>query len=168
VTAGTRAPASAGASPHRPDAASGDPKRGPDGVCVSTRLDTDGDGALAPAREVRPRLDEILDFAFSPLCNVHVYADGRTVPDVTAQAAQLPMPVLILQGVNGASTSLAGGRALAAALRTAGNRDVELCELAGRGHTLGPAASLVDDRGRMPDEATLLPIAAWLAAHARR
>lgn len=145
-----------------------DPKRGPDGVRVSTRLDSDGDGALDPDREVRPRLDEILDFAFSPFGNVHVYADGRTVPDVTAQAAQLPMPVLILQGVNDASTPLAGGRALAAALRAAGNRDVELCELAGRGHTLGPAASLVDDRGRMPDEATLLPIAAWLAAHCRR
>jgi len=145
-----------------------DPKRGPDGVRVSTRLDTDGDGALDPDREVRPRLDELLDFAFSPFGNVHVYADGRTVPEVTAQASQLQMPVLILQGEHDASTPLEGGRALAAALRAAGNRDVELCELAGRGHTLGPAASLVDDRGRIPDAATLLPIAAWLAAHARR
>lgn len=145
-----------------------DPKRGPDGVRVSTLLDSDGDGALEPDREVRPRLDEILDFAFSPFGNVHVYADGRTVPDVSAQAAQLPMPVLILQGENDASTPLAGGRALASALRAAGNRDVDLRELPGRGHTLGPAASLVDDRGRMPDEATLLPIASWLARHARR
>lgn len=145
-----------------------DPTPGPAGMRVSTLLDTDGDGALDPDREVRPRLDEILDFAFSPFGNVHVYAEGRTVPDVTAQAAQLPMPVLILQGENDASTPLAGGRALASALRAAGNGDVVLRELTGRGHTLGPAASLVDDRGRMPDEGTLLPIAGWLAAHARR
>lgn len=145
-----------------------DPTPGPDGMRVSTLLDTDGDGALDPDREVRPRLDEMLDFAFSPFGNVYVYADGRTVPDVTAQAAQLPMPVLILQGENDASTPRAGGHALAAALRAAGNRDVDLRELPGRGHTLGPAASLVDDRGRLPDDATLLPIAGWLARHARR
>lgn len=134
----------------------------------SRLLDGDADGVLDVDREVLPHLDAMLDFAFSPQGNVYVYAPGRTVPTVSEQATKLPMPVLILQGEHDASTPVASGRALAAALRAAGNGDVTLWELAGLGHTLGPAASLVDDCGRAPAAATLLPIAGWLAAHAAR
>lgn len=130
---------------------------------VSPILDKDKDGQLDPDTEVRAAADLLLDFAFSPQGNVHVYAEGRTVPTVTAQAPKLTMPVLILQGTNDASTPLRGGQALAAALRSAG-KQVDLWELPGLGHTLGPAASPIDDHGRAPDEAVLLREAGWLKA----
>ncbi|MFO1032024.1 MAG: alpha/beta fold hydrolase [Planctomycetota bacterium] len=136
-------------------------------VRVSPRVDTDGDGQLDPAREVQPALDAMLDFAFSPMGNVYVYAPGRTVPTVTEQASKLRMPVLILQGENDASTPKAGAEALAEALRAAGNVDTTLRLLPGCGHTLGPAASLVDDHGRAPAEAVLVEVAHWIAARAR-
>jgi uncharacterized protein len=131
---------------------------------ISALLDKDGDGRLDPDREVRGAAEAMLDFAFGPTGNVHVYADGRTVPTVTEQAGRLQQPVLILQGENDASTPVAGGRNLATALRAAGN-DAELWELPGRGHTLGPAASLIDDCGRPPDDATFVRVASWLAEH---
>lgn len=134
-------------------------------VKVSRRLDQDGDGALDPQREVLPQVEAMLDFAFGPAGNVHIYAEGRTVPTVTEQAPRLRQPVLILQGENDASTPRRGGEALAAALRTAGNRDVTLRLLPGAGHTLGPAASLGDDCGRAPDPVVLAEVAAWIAAH---
>ncbi len=132
---------------------------------VSTMLDADGDGVLDPQREVRAACDTLLDFAFGPRGNVYIYADGRTVPPVGEQAAKLHgMPLLVLQGENDASTPLRSGRAVVAAWRAAGGRDVTIRELPGLGHTLGPAASLIDDCGRAPTEATLAPVAAWLAA----
>ena len=132
---------------------------------ISSLLDKDGDGRLDPDREVRAAAEAMLDFAFGPQGNVHVYADGRTVPTVTEQAGRLTQAVLILQGENDASTPKAGGRALAAALHAVGN-DAELWEMPGKGHTLGPAASLVDDCGRPPDAATFARVAGWLAEHA--
>lgn len=144
-----------------------DPTSGPGSVRVSRRVDTDGDGQLDPVREVQPALDAMLDFAFSPMGNVYVYAPGRTVPTVTEQASKLRMPVLILQGENDASTPKAGAVALAEALRAAGNADTTLRLLPGCGHTLGPAASLADDHGRAPAEAVLVDVAHWIAARAR-
>lgn len=136
-------------------------------VALSPLLDTNRDGVLDPATELPPAIARIVDFAFSPQGNCYIYAEGRTVPTVTEQVAHLPQPVLILQGENDASTPLRGGETLAAALATAGNRDVTLRRLPGLGHTLGPAASLVDDCGRAPSEATLAPIAAWLRDRSR-
>jgi uncharacterized protein len=131
-------------------------------VAISHLLDTNGDGVLNPATETQPAIARIVDFAFGPQGNCYIYAEGRTVPTVTEQAAQLHMPVLILQGENDASTPVRGGEALAAALREAGNLDVTLRRLPGLGHTLGPATSLIDDCGRAPSDATLAPIATWL------
>lgn len=132
-------------------------------TAVSSRLDTDGNGELDPRTEIAPAIDAILDFCFAPNGNCYIYADGRTVPPATAQAAALRMPVLILQGENDASTPARGGEALAAALRAAGNDRVTLRRLPGLGHTLGPAASLVDDRGRTPDAEVLQEMANWVA-----
>jgi uncharacterized protein len=136
-------------------------------IKVSTRLDRNGDGELDPEGEVLPQVEAMLDVAFGPGGNVHIYAEGRTVPTVTEQASRLRIPVLILQGEHDASTPRRGGEALAAALRAAGNGDVTLRVLPGAGHTLGPAASPIDDCGRAPDASVLVPVADWLAAHAR-
>ena len=38
----------------------------------------------------------------------------------------------------------------------------------GMGHTLGPAASPIDDLGRAPDAATYVGVAEWLAANLAR
>ncbi|MBL8730603.1 MAG: alpha/beta hydrolase [Planctomycetes bacterium] len=133
---------------------------------VSARLDTDGDGALDPEREIRAASDGLLDFAFGPQGNVHVYADGRTVPPVGDQAGRLHrLPLLVLQGANDASTPARSAHAVGKAWRAAGGRDVTVWDFPGLGHTLGPAASLFDDCGRAPTTATLAPVAGWLAAH---
>jgi pimeloyl-ACP methyl ester carboxylesterase len=132
---------------------------------VSALLDVDGDGVLDPEREIRPASEAMLDFAFGPQGNVHVYAEGRTVPPVGDQAEQLhELPLLILQGENDASTPLRSAHAVGRAWRDAGSPDATVWAFSGLGHTLGPAASLVDDCGRAPAEATLAPVAGWLAA----
>ena len=41
--------------------------------------DRNGDGELDPATEVLPQVDAMLDFAFAPGGNVHIYADGHRV-----------------------------------------------------------------------------------------
>jgi len=133
---------------------------------VSSRIDQDGDGELDPDREIRPAIDAIVDYCFSPVGNCYIYAEGRTVPPVTEVADKLHLPVLILQGENDASTPLRSGQTLAAALRSAGNADVTLLQLPCLGHTLGPAASLFDDHGRAPDDAVLRTAARWLTARA--
>jgi len=137
-------------------------------LAVSPLLDGNGDGALDPDTEVRPAIDAMLDFAFSPQGNCWIYANGRTVPTATDQAPKLHMPVLILQGENDASTPRRCGETLAAALCAAGNPDVTLTVLPGCGHTLGPAQSCIDDAGRPPAESTLVPVADWLALRAAR
>jgi hypothetical protein len=129
---------------------------------VSPLLDVNHDGELDAVTEVPGSIDVIVDYAFSKNGNCYIYAEGRTVPTVTEQASKLGMPVLILQGENDASTPARGGQALAAALVAAGNAHTTLRLLPALGHTLGPAASLIDDAGRAPSEATLVPIAEWL------
>lgn len=136
-------------------------------VAVNARLDRNGDGELEPETEVLPQVEAMLDFAFAPGGNAYIYADGRTVPTVTEQAARLHLPVLILQGEHDASTPLRGARVLAAALQAAGNRAATLIVVHGAGHTLGPAQSLVDDCGRAPGVEVLAPVAGWLAAQRR-
>lgn len=135
-------------------------------TAVSTLLDTDGDGALDAEREVRAASERLLEFAFGPNGNVYVYADGRTVPPVCDRAHELAaVPLLILQGENDASTPPRGAHAVGRAWLAAGSPDAAVWEFAGLGHTLGPAASPFDDCGRAPAEATLAPVAGWLAAH---
>ena len=129
---------------------------------VSSRIDGNGDGELDPRTEIAPAIDAIVDFCFSPTGNCYIYAEGRTVPPATAQAGALRMPVLILQGENDASTPLRSGEALAAALVAAGNEQVTLRRLPGLGHTLGPASSRLDDRGRAPEAAVLQDMARWV------
>lgn len=129
---------------------------------VSPLIDLDHDGSLDMTTEVPAAIDLIVDFAFSKQGNCYIYAEGRTVPTVTEQASKLRMPILILQGENDASTPVRGGRALAAALEAEGNARTTLRVLPGLGHTLGPAASLIDDAGRAPSEATLAEVADWL------
>ena len=133
---------------------------------VSPLLDQNGDGQLDPETEIRAALPDMLDFAFGPQGNCYIYADGRTVPTVTEQAPKLLMPVLILQGEHDASTPRRAGVALHEALVAAGNRATTLMLLPGLGHTLGPCASVFEDAGQAPAEATLVPIAAWLRAQA--
>jgi pimeloyl-ACP methyl ester carboxylesterase len=137
-------------------------------VRVSSRIDSDGNGELGPETEIKASMDAMLDFAFSRLGNVHLYSPGKTLPTVTEQAAKLKLPILVLQGVNDASTSLLSGRTLAVALKASGNDRVKLMEFPGLGHTLGAASSVFDDLGRSPDTETILPICEWIRAQSRK
>ncbi len=137
------------------------------GARVSPLLDTNDDGEL-DATEIELGIERILDFAFSQKGNVWIYAEGRTVPPVTDQAARLAMPVLVLQGEHDASTPAHGIARLSAAFAKAGNARVDVRMLPGMGHTLGPAASPIDDLGRAPDAATYVGVAEWLAANLAR
>jgi len=128
---------------------------------VSRYVDADGDGQLSPA-EVETNLGAVLDFMFSPAGNLYIYADGRTVPTVTEQAAKLGMPVLILQGEHDASTPVRGAQALHDALRTAGNPGVTLKLYPGLGHALGPATSSTDDIPRPMPPTVIDDIVQWL------
>ncbi|MBL8747777.1 MAG: alpha/beta hydrolase [Planctomycetes bacterium] len=130
---------------------------------VSPLLDANGDGRLDPDTEVRANVERMLDFAFSKQGNVWIYAEGRTLPTCTEQAAHIAVPVLILQGTNDASTPLRAGRVLEEALKREG-KDATLWELPGLGHMLCPAASTIDDSARAPDAKVLVRAAGWLAA----
>lgn len=137
-------------------------------VRVSSRLDRDQDGEIDVATEVVPQLDAMVDFAFSPQGNTYIYAEGRTVPTVTDNAAKLTMPVLILQGANDASTPARGALALEQALvRGRACPAVTRIEIPGAGHTLGPAASLQDDHARAPAASVLEQVALWLRDRSR-
>jgi pimeloyl-ACP methyl ester carboxylesterase len=145
-----------------------EPMRPGGSIRVSSRIDSDGNGELDPETEIKASMDAMLDFAFSRLGNVHLYSLGKTLPTVTEQAAKLKLPILVLQGVNDASTSLLSGRTLAVALKASGNDRVKLMEFPGLGHTLGAASSVFDDLGRSPDTETILPICEWIRAQSRK
>jgi uncharacterized protein len=114
------------------------------------------DGQLEPAR-VRQR--------WGPLA---IYAPGRALPTVTAQAPALRLPVLILQGANDANVPPWGAQLLASALARGGNRDHLLKLYPGLGHALGPAASVIADNVRPIAPAPLVDLATWLLQHADR
>ncbi len=84
------------------------------GTRVSPLLDTNDDGEL-DATEIELGIERILVFALSQKGNVWIYAEGRTVPPVTDQAARIAMLVLVLQGEPDASTPARGIARLPAA-----------------------------------------------------
>lgn len=132
---------------------------------VNGFLDADKDGVLNLDTEFAPRVAEMVDVNLSAQGFLAQYGPERpTLPPVNEQAARLPMPVLILQGENDANTQVIDALLLLDALTTAGNLDVTLKTYPGLGHTLGPAADLVDDAFRPIDALPLADTAAWVLA----
>ncbi|MDO4262841.1 MAG: alpha/beta hydrolase [Deinococcus sp.] len=112
---------------------------------LSPALDRDGNGVIELDREYLPGARQSLDAQLnSPAGFLNIYSPARALPSVTAQALQLKVPVLVLQGTNDANTPAAYLPRLTRALDAAGvDRTVRLYP--GLGHSLGPAASLVAD-----------------------
>jgi len=130
---------------------------------INPFLDTNHDGAIDLATEFVPRLDAILAMYMSPRGPYATYSPARALPALIAQAPRLRRPVLILQGANDANVPARGARQLAAAL--AANPDHTLLLYPGLGHTLGRAASPINDNFRPIAPAPLAGLISWLTRH---
>jgi dienelactone hydrolase len=144
----------------------GDPRSfGSDKFVVNPFFDRNHDGVIDLDTEFLPNLDAYFDLLFGANGPFAIYAPERALPTVTEQAAHLKMPVLILQGENDANVPVDGARRLDAALSA--NPDHTLKIYPGLGHSLGPAANLIDDDFHPIAATPLNDLASWLAAHAQ-
>ncbi len=132
---------------------------------INPLLDRNHDGAIDINTEFIPALPFELSFLLSPRGIFRIYGPGDALPTVTAQAPRLKLPVLILQGANDANVPLAGARELNAALAVSGVSDHTLHIYPGLGHSLGPAATVIDDNFRPIALAPLADLADWLGRH---
>jgi fermentation-respiration switch protein FrsA (DUF1100 family) len=137
-------------------------------LALNPRLDRNHDGAIDLDTEFLPVVPTLLSALLSPRGPLAIYAPGRALPTVTAQAPALRLPVLILQGVNDANVPPRGAQLLAGALARGGNRDHLLKLYPGLGHSLGPAVSVIADNFRPIAPAPLVDLATWLLRHADR
>ena len=140
-----------------------DPRQTTGPLAINPFLDTNHDGAIDIDTEFLPRLNAILDVYFGPRGPYAIYSPSRALPPLVAQAPRLRAPVLILQGGNDANVPPRGARHLDVAL--AANPDHTLVLYPGLGHTLGLAASPIDDNFRPIAPAPLASLTAWLARH---
>ncbi|WP_261664310.1 alpha/beta hydrolase family protein [Deinococcus sp. Marseille-Q6407] len=97
----------------------------------------------------------------SPAGFLNIYSPARALPSVTAQAPQLKVPVLVLQGTNDANTPAAYLPRLTEALDAA-RVDSTVRLYPGLGHSLGPATSLVADDFAPIAQEPLRDLVKWL------
>ena len=142
-----------------------DPRKTSGPPAINAQLDTNHDGAIDIETEFLPKLNAILDISFSSHGPDRIYGPGHALPTVTEQAPLLHLPVLILQGTNDANVPPRGAHLLDAALKAAGNRDHTLQVYRRLGHSLGPAASPIEDNFRPIAAAPLAAIVTWLTRH---
>lgn len=132
----------------------------PDAIKVNPFLDTNKDGVLDLNGEVRPNLGALVDS--DP---VGFIAYTRGLPNVYSQAANIRVPVLILQGENDPSTRLINTSGLKQAF--ASHPDFTFKVYPGLGHSLSPTPSMVDDRLNLLAAGPKADYADWVLAHAR-
>lgn len=128
-------------------------------LAINPRADTNHDGALEIDSEIIPVIPRVLTLLLSPAGPLHLYGPGQALPVLSAQAAKLTLPVLILQGQNDASVPAADATALHAELS---GRDKTLRLYPGLGHSLGPAQSLVRDDFSPIAAQPLADLVSWL------
>ncbi|WP_216329649.1 alpha/beta hydrolase family protein [Deinococcus aestuarii] len=131
---------------------------------VNSALDANRNGRLEVDAEIVPGFRAVLDSAFRPQGFFSIYSPNRALPTVTAQVQQLKLPVLVLQGRNDANTPVSHLETLETAFRKAGTR-ATVKVYPGLGHTLGPAASVIDDDFRPIAEQPMQDAADWIGAH---
>ena len=143
----------------------GDPYKFQQGtLAVNTALDTNKDGTLE-ANELTPEaFNKMLDGLLSPQGYLSIYSPDKALPDVTQQAPNLKMPVLILQGANDANVPPSGARALSAKLERVGNPDHMLELYPGLGHSLGKTSSVIADNFQPLAQRPLEDLVTWLGA----
>ncbi|GAA5532404.1 alpha/beta hydrolase family protein [Deinococcus aluminii] len=131
---------------------------------INPLLDTNKDGKLEVDSEVVPGVEAVLDYAFTPQGFFSIYAPGRALPSVTEQAPNLKVPVLVLQGANDANTPAKYLSTLEQAFKAAG-REATIKVYPGLGHSLGPAASPIDDDFRPIAAQPMRDAANWIKTH---
>ncbi|MEP7188752.1 MAG: dienelactone hydrolase family protein [Roseiflexaceae bacterium] len=136
-----------------------------DTPAVNPLLDTNKDGVLDPDSEIKPGIGAVVDAALAPGGPSSNYGPGRALPNVADQAPNLKLPVLILQGENDVF-SVQDGAKLDAAL--AANPDHTLKTYPGLGHSLGPAASRIDDAFRPITNQPLADLSVWVLSHSSK
>jgi uncharacterized protein len=128
-------------------------------IAINADLDQNEDGAISIDDEFLPVIDELLD--------MHIHTAENALPSTTQQAANIKVPVLILQGENDSATVEKDVYRLEGALKSAGHLDYQLIIYPGLGHSLGPASSLIDDNFRPIDQHPLEDVVKWLRDHSR-
>ena len=145
----------------------GDPIKFQQGtLAVNPALDTNKDGMLEPSELTPEAFAKILDDLLSPRGYLNIYSSERALPDVTQQAANLKLPLLILQGAHDASVPVCGAKVLGAALKKGGNLDYTLKVYPGLGHSLGETGSVITDNFQPIAQPPLEDLVGWLRAHA--
>lgn len=128
-------------------------------IAINVDLDKNEDGAISIDDEFLPVIDELL--------HIDIHTAENTLPSTTQQAANIKVPVLILQGENDAATAAKDVYRLEEALRSAGHLDYQLIIYPGLGHSLGPANSLINDNFCPIAQHPLEDLVKWLRDHSR-
>lgn len=129
------------------------------GERINRLLDTNKDGRIAFAEA-----DAIIAgwYADTPGGGLGINATGAALKGVAAAYSAASPPILILQGLNDANVDPAASKAFAA--RPDARRRVTLRTYPGLGHSLGPAASMTEDRLLPTADAPLSDMVGWLTA----
>ena len=141
----------------------------PDQPRFNPGFDPQGTGQVRIDEQLLPELPRVLEQLFAPGGPFRAYAPMLALPVVyvLAENGQLSaVPVLIVQGRLDANVPAGDAVMLAHELRASGNDDVTLHVYAGLGHSLGPAASVIDDNFRPIAAQPLDDVRVWLVAHA--
>jgi pimeloyl-ACP methyl ester carboxylesterase len=128
-------------------------------AAINKHLDTNRDGVLEIDSEVVPLIARIIAVLLAPAGPLHAYAPGQALPVLGRHAAELTLPVLLLQGENDANVPPADASRLLAKLASS---DKTLKLYPGLGHSLGRASSPIGDDFAPIAAAPLADIAAWL------
>jgi pimeloyl-ACP methyl ester carboxylesterase len=133
-------------------------------ITINAELDLNGDGAISINDEFLPELENLLDIEFG---EDYMYASENALPSTTQQAANIEVPVLILQGENDSATMEKDVHLLEQALESADHSDYQLIIYPGLGHSLGPAETLIKDNFRPIEQRPLEDLVIWLRDHSR-
>ncbi len=143
-----------------------DPKASFFNPIVNAAIDKDKNSALDIDKEIVPyfkdqfaHFDATLGKTLFP-----AYISSKQLPFVVDTIKMVRQPVLILQGSNDANTPASGAQAVGKALSTSGNQSYSLLIYSGLGHSLGKAASTVEDNFAPIDPLPLKDLANWLSA----
>lgn len=91
-------------------------------IAINAELDLNGDGAISINDEFLPELENLLDIEFG---DANMYASENALPSTTQQAANIEVPVLILQGENDLATAEKDVHLLEQALELADHSDYQ-------------------------------------------
>jgi len=129
---------------------------------LSTYLDKDHDGMIDLKAEAMPA---ITGYYRAAVPQEPMYAPSTSLPTLGTLAAQLKLPMLILQGGNDANIDPRDAQELDTALTKAGNTDHTLKIYPGLGHSLGKAASVTQDDFVPMEDGPMNDMVTWLKTH---